>query len=366
MTRLARALTLIPCLLAFSSAAPASARGLETVWLELPDCATPPYDPRELLRSLEIELSPYHLRVQTRLAGDTQPGLSVSVGLARCDARADSLTLVYGDALGQRSRERELPLRDVPRAARARTLALVIAEALRPSHWAGETDAQSPAPDQPDTGSAPDLPSLAPGMADPLRADAPHEPPTPAFPGRSAGTQALPEDDDRLFQTEDPYPWPNRFRLGFDAQALLETRHNNLLIGFGLSAHGALFRRSQWALELSYFGGDVGTPEGGVLNLHWWTGAAGLDFPLTGSPRLQFGPRFALSRLGDSDASTSVLLTTCGGRASLSAKFTAQMALNVHLEVDRSLQVLTSTPGRDSLPWYGWMLTWGAGLSFDI
>jgi hypothetical protein len=367
MTRLARAaLTLIPCLLAFSSAAPARARGLETVWLELPDCATPPYDPRELLRSLEIELSPYHLRVQTQPAGNTQPGLSVSVGLARCDARADSLTLVFGDALGQRSRERELPLRDVPKPARARTLALVIAEALRPSRWAAETDAREQSPDEPDAGSSPDPPSLAPAMADPLRADARHEPPTPALPGRSADTPALTVHDDPLFQTEDPYPWPGRFRLGLDAQALLETRHNNLLLGFGLSAHGALLRRSQWALELSYFGGDAKTPAGGALNLRWWTAAAGLDVPLTSSPRLKFGPRFALSRLEDSDASTAVLLTTYGGRASLSAQFTPEMALNVHLEVDRSLQVVALTPGRDSLPWYGWMLTWGAGLSFDI
>jgi hypothetical protein len=368
MTRLARAaVTLVPCLLAFSSAAPAQARGLETVWLELPDCATPPYDPRELLRSLEIELSPYHLRVRTQPAGETQRGLSVSVSLARCDARADSLTLVYGDALGQRSRERELPLRDVPKAARARTLALVIAEALRPSRWAAENGEQNePAPDPPDEGSANGPPSLAPALADPLRADARHELPTQQLPARSAGMPELTLHDEPLFQTEDPYPWPSRLRFGFDAQALLETRHNNLLIGFGLSARGALLGRSQWALELSYFGGDAQTPEGGPLNLRWWTGAAGVDFPLARSPRLHFGPRCSLSRLEDSSSATAALLTTCGGRASLSAKFAPVMSLNVHLELDRSLQVVALTPGRDSLPWYGWMLTWGAGVSFDI
>jgi hypothetical protein len=364
MMRLARTtLTLIPCLLAFSSAMPASARGLETVWLQLPDCATPPYDPRELLRSLEIELSPYHLRVQTRPAGDAQRGLSVSVELGRCDPRADSLTLVYGDALGQRSRAVELPLRDVPRAARARTLALVIAEALRPSRWLSEKDEQeqAPAPDPSDEESSRELPLLAPALADPLDSGAPHD-----FPAHRAAAAELALHDDPLFQTEDPYPWPHRLQVGFDVQALLEARHDNLLLGFGLSMHGALLGHTQWALEASYFAGEAQTPDGDPLKLRWWIGAVGVDLPLASSPRLQLGPRLSVSRLESADSSTAVLLTTCGGRASLHARITPQTSLNVHLEVDRSLRVVALTPERDSLPWYGWTLIWGAGLSFDI
>jgi len=124
-------------LLGLSSAAPAHAGTPETVWLELPECATPPYDTRELLRALELELGSHQLQLRVQPPRAKQDGLGVSVALPHCDADADSLTLQYRDGDGQRSRKRELPLRDVPTPARARTLALVIAEALRPSRWPG-------------------------------------------------------------------------------------------------------------------------------------------------------------------------------------------------------------------------------------
>jgi len=367
MTRLGRAtFTVISCLLALFGSREARARGLETVWLELPDCATPPYDPRELLRSLELELTPYHLRVQTRPAGNSARGPSVSVALARCDAAADSLLLVFGDGLGERGRERALPLRDVPKAARARTLALVIAEALRPSRWAGDAEQTLPAPARSDDASSSEPPRLAPATADPLRTVTQQELPIREFPIRSSSAPNESVHDDPLFETDDPYPWPYRVSFGVDAQARLVTLHNNLLLGFGLNLHGLLLGRAQWALEGAYFGGDTRTPEGGDLNLRWWTGAAGLDFPLGKSPRLQIGPRLSLARVEDSRNSTALVLTTCGGRVSLGAKLAQQTNLSFHLEVDRSLQVFALTPGRDSLPWYGWMLMWGAGASFEI
>ena len=90
-------------LLGLASAAPAPAAAQEAVWLELPECATPPYDTRELLRTLELELGTHQLRLRVQPPRAQGGGLGVSVTLPRCDADADSLTLQYRDQERERS-----------------------------------------------------------------------------------------------------------------------------------------------------------------------------------------------------------------------------------------------------------------------
>ena len=57
---------MVVLLLGLASEAPAHAGAPAVVWLELPECATPPYDTRELLRTLELELGSHQLRLRVQ------------------------------------------------------------------------------------------------------------------------------------------------------------------------------------------------------------------------------------------------------------------------------------------------------------
>jgi hypothetical protein len=356
-------------LLGLSSAAPARAAAPEAVWLELPECATPPYDTRELLRTLELELGSHQLRLRVQPPRTPADGLGVSLALARCEADADSLTLQYRDADGQRSRKRALSLRDVPRPARARTLALVIAEALRPSRWP-EATAPATEPSAPAERAPTRQRTLAPAPADPLSSKAQSVLFVRQFPlyGALSSGSALGNGvhDDPLLSPEDPYPWTRRLQLGFGAHARLVTRDGNLLLGAELSLRGQLSARTDLALEAFYSGGRTWTAHGGDLNLSWYGAATGLDTRLSETSQLRFGPRVSLSHLQDSWTGSAALLTAVGGRLDFGARIAQRATLDVRLELDHSLYVKGLSQDRDSLPWYGWMLTWGAGVALDV
>jgi len=352
-------------LLGLSSAAPAHAGTPETVWLELPECATPPYDTRELLRALELELGSHQLQLRVQPPRAKQDGLGVSVALPHCDADADSLTLQYRDGDGQRSRKRELPLRDVPTPARARTLALVIAEALRPSRWPGAAEA-SGAAEQPPTRQH----TLAPATADPLGtkggSDLPVRKPPVLGVSHSGSAPGGDVHDDPLLSPDDPYPWTQRLQLGVGAHARLVTRDSNLLPGAELNLRGQMSRLTNFALEAFYTGGRTWTAHGGDLNLTWYGAATGFDARLSESSQLRLGPRISLSRLEDRWTGTAALLTAVGGRFDFGARLAQRATLDVRMELDHSLYVKALSHDRDSLPWYGWILTWGAGVSLDM
>lgn len=371
MIRHARAgLGWILALLGLAGAAQAKPPTPEAVWLDLPECATPPYDTRELLRTLELELGSYQLRLRVQPPRATEDGLGVSVALPRCDADADSLTLQYRDGDGQRSRKRALSLRDVPRPARARTLALVIAEALRPSRWPAAAE-QAAAP----SGPAEQAPrsrqdSLTPATADPLSTAAPsdlpvRQPPRLASSFRSSALRADVHDDP-LISPDDPYPWPQRLQMGLGAHARLVTRDSNLLLGAELNLRGQVSSVNDLALEAFYSGGKTWTARGGNLELMWYGLAAGLDTRFSERSQLRLGPRLSLSRLEDRWTSTAALLTAVGGRIDFGARLAQRAHLDVRIELDHSVYVKALSQDRDALPWYGWMLTWGAGVSLDV
>jgi hypothetical protein len=354
-------------LLGLTGAAPARAGTPAPVWLELPECATPPYDTRELLRTLELELGSHQLRLRIQPPRAQADGLGVSVALPRCDTDADSLTLQYRDGDGQRSRKRELSLRDVPRPARARTLALVIAEALRPSRWPEAPATERSAPVE---GAATRQRTLAPATADPLKSEAESALFVRKFPllGPYSSGWARGNDlrDDQLLSPDDPYPWAQRLQMGFGAHARVVTRDNNLLLGAELNLRGQVSRLTNLALEAFYSGGRTWTAHGGDLNLTWYGAAAGLDARLSEASRLRLGPRISLSRLEDGLTGTAALLVATGGRFDFGARLARRATLDLRLELDHSLYVKALRHDRDSLPWYGWMLTLGAGVSLDV
>lgn len=355
-------------LLGLASAASVRAATPEAVWLELPECATPPYDTRALLRTLELELGSHQLQLRVQPPHSNAEGLGVSVALPRCDAEADSLTLQYRDGDGQRSRKRTLSLRDVPRPARARTLALVIAEALRPSSWPDARESSEP--------SAPAEPTptrqrtLSPATADPLTTKSTSALFVRQFPrfDATSSRSALADGvhDDPLISPNDPYPWAQRLQMGFGANARVVTRDSNLLLGAELSLRGQMSRLSNLALEGFYSGGKTWTAHGGALNLSWYGAAAGLDARWSESSQLRLGPRISLSRLEDSWTGTAALLTAVGGRLDFGARLAQRATLDVRLGLDHSLYVKALRHDRDSLPWYGWMLSFGAGVTLDV
>jgi hypothetical protein len=348
-------------LLGLASAAPARAAAPEAVWLELPECATPPYDTRELLRTLDLELGTHQLRLRVQPPRSKAEGLGVSVTLPRCAADADSLTLQYRDGQGQRSRKRALPLRDVPRSARARTLALVIAEALRPSRW---PDAAPPAEEN----ATPER-ELAPATGDPLSTkghSALFVRRFPLFRAKASSAPSYDLHDDPLLSPDDPYPWNHRLQLGFGAHARLVTREGNLLPGAELNLRGQMTRRSDLGLEVFYSRGRSWTDGNGIVDLTWYGAATGIDLRLSETSQLRFGPRVSLSRLEDSRTGSAALLTAIGGRIDFGARLAQPATLDLRLELAHSLYAKALNRERDTLPWYGWILTWGAGVTLDV
>jgi hypothetical protein len=355
-------------LLGLASAGPAYAGKPDAVWLELPECATPPYDTRELLRTLELELGSHQLQLRVQPPRATGAGLGVSLALPRCDADADSLTLQYRDGDGQRSRKRALSLRDVPKPARPRTLALVIAEALRPSCWPG---AAAPAePSAPAEQTPTRQRTLAPATADPLSVKDASALFVRQFPRFGASLRrSAPGDgvhDDPLISPDDPYPWTQRLQIGFGAHARLVTREGNLLPGAELNLRGQISRLTNLALEAFYTGGRTWTAQGGELNLNWYGAGAGFDARLSETSQLRFGPRLSVSHLEDDWSGAAAMLTAVGGRLDFGAWLMQRATLDVRMELAHSLYVKALSHDRDSLPWYGWIVTWGAGVSLDV
>jgi len=377
MTRLGRSGSLlIPLYVALASAAAARAgaaetQAAETVALVLPECATPPYDPSELAKSLEVELAPYHLRAQLRTAEATELGTSVRVGLPRCDADSRWLTLQYGDALGRRSRKRAISLRDVPRPARARMLALVIADALRPARALDEKDSSPATPPDEEPRR---LEALAPATADPVHTDTVDDLPIRNFPIALSSTSELSAKDDFFYAADGAdspgwyqRPLPGTLRLGAGGQWQMLSPYQNLLSGIELNVRGHLLGRLEWALEGAFLSGKAGESD-----MDSFKGGLGVDYPLTDSPALRLGPRLTLARVemfggdGGNGGRSAAKVLAAGGRVGFSARFARRASLDVQVEVDHDLRVQSLTDHAASMPWQGWASTLTAGLSFHI
>lgn len=330
--------------LSFVGAATAGAEEPQEVWVELPDCAQPPYDADQLSSSLALELSPYRLQAHVR-ADAPAGGTHLRLLLASCDAETDSLLLRW-QTPGSPPRRRQLSLQDVPWPARARTLALLISEVLRPSRWQESEALSTPAPAP--TLSRPAL-SLAPVTADPF-------------------------SDSGLPQRADPYPVPYHVYVAGDLHGHWVPRVDVLLYGIELGLHGRMLGPTEWSLEASYASGLSSRRElsAGGSDLEWWSAAVGVDYNLAPARQLQIGPRLSVARMGGSNEAISPdeideSLALLGAHLRLSPYLHwAPVSLDLVFDASYPLTTIETRDSSSALPWTAWVVKMGAGLSVEL
>lgn len=317
------------------------------VWIELPSCSQPPYDPAQLSSSLALELGSQGVLVRE---GSPPGSTHVRVLLASCGADPDALLLRW-EAPGAPAHRRELSLHDVPWAARARTLALWISEALRPPRWQGGNAGGDDGGDD-GAGVAPD--SAPPRTA---RALAP-QPDDPLF-------------DAGLFQRSDPYPRPASLYWNAAMRANWTPRVDLLLYGVGVGIAGTLTSRTEWAFDAAYASGS-GKPLGELHEFDWVSLGVGIDYDLASERQLQLGPRLSLAYVEARDEGSSAYdlgesLAMIGGRLRLSPRLRSErVSLDLLLDASYPLRTLATNSAASALPWTAWVLAVGTGLTIEL
>jgi hypothetical protein len=342
MTDLRRCFTMV-CLVGLTASVAGAAAAGESgeVWVELPACSEPPVDADQLSSALALELSPYGLRANVRTSAPPG-GTQIRVLLASCDAGADSL-LLHWEVPGEPPRRRELSLRDVPSPARARTLALWISDALRPSRLQESDD---PAHSAPNAEQPPAAFSLAPVPDDPLY-------------------------DSELLQRSDPYPHPYPVYWSGGVRANWVPRVGVLLYGMGMGVSGRVFGPTEWSVDASYTGGRSKALDD-VFDFAWLNAALGLDYNFTEARRIQLGPRLSVSRMiGYSETGESAemaeTLALLGARLRISPHLHHDhVSLELLLDASYPLMTLHEAPPVSAVPWTAWVITMGAGLTIEL
>jgi hypothetical protein len=349
---LGRLLPLFCASVAVAASTRAAGAGTHTLWLSLPSCSTPPYREAELQHALDVELGPRGLHVQLEEGGEAASGPRVLLSLSGCDPEAESVLVQISTARAPAPVDRSIDLRAIDPTARARTLAVLIADALEPPHLPGGSEPAADSAAKPPHGAAAAA-ELAP------------------LPFRFAPA-GLSLRDDLLLQREDPYPWPGGLHLGAAAHAHLITRHSNALYGFELNAGGHFLGRTAWVVEGSYSRGNTFAAERDY-RLQWLHAAVGLDFGAGQRPHLAFGPRLGVARvIGDSEdgfgdaIQDRAMLVTLGARIGMSVPVGRYTSLELSAEASDHLYERFFTEDGDLLPLYGMILSWGVGVSFAL
>ncbi len=316
------------------------------VSIGLPSCAAAPFDTKQLLQVLAVELTPHQLRPEVQADVTAFTSARVELGVATCAPSNDRVTLQIWDVQRKLFVQRSVSLRAVASSARARTLALVITDALHP-------------------------PSL------PLEPDVPPAVPTESEVHAASAALATPADEperDPLFETSDPYSTARRLRVGATVHARFANHRQNALLGLEANAHGPLWTGVEWAIEGSYSEGEMMSS----LEMAWLNGALGMDIVTSGKPSFGIGPRVSFAHvssqvaegLGLVEPFQSVFLTLLGARASSSGRVGESSLLEVMLEAAHTVStvpVSEVSPGDGTLPFpaQGWIVTFGLGLAFQ-
>jgi hypothetical protein len=210
-----------PLIVAFAClvCVPARAADRRVAELDATACAGVPYDRASLSELLRVELGPLGVE-RVILSGSERGGLRCSITPPGCDPGTTELLLVVADADG--SRERRMPLADVPVAHRSRALAIAFAELVR------ELDAPlapptPPAPPAPPAPAAPPTPTVPAAVAP---APLPHvlEPPAPRpWLGFGSVFRTFPSEDVAALGVEASLTLPiaRELRLSFGADGQL-------------------------------------------------------------------------------------------------------------------------------------------------
>ena len=276
--------------------------------------------------------------LEVELASSSAPAAEASGVIlhAECDAAA-SVSLRVWSSAPRLVVERSVALRDVPEAARARTLALVVAEALGPNQAA--VPAEPPEP-----GAAPDaLPFTDTDLSSPWG---------------------------ELFVPADPYGPPRDVRVAAGVQARVALQDDDALLAFEVGASGPLSDLVDWAVEVSHAsaGTSVLAPN---RDVRWWNTSLGLDLIGGRAIALALGPRFSLGHLSITDSALGdtehTLVAQIGGRAKLELPITDHGGLQLTLALERRLGVL-------ALDYYtgydraltGWLASLGVGITLDL
>lgn len=302
-----------------------------------------------LRRALEVELQALH--VEPRWASTDAVGAPAPITLsAECDAASDSVSLRVWASEPRLVLSRFVALRDVDEPARARTLALVISEALGPT-LSSDADGGEPAPSQPAPASLDASRSPSGGSSRPLR------------------SRFVPSDPsiDELYTTTNPYGMPHAFRIATSAQARLALRDSSVLLGAELAASGPIADKVDATFELSYLGS---TTWSSALEASWWSMALGADFVHLDSIGLAAGPRLSVGylRLTSDDGfdlfSEQTLVAQLGVRGKFEAPIDDNFSALLTFGAQHTLGVyaLTHYTGLDE-GLNGWLLTWSLGLS---
>jgi hypothetical protein len=326
-------------------AAAAAGDGLEpaalrTLAVELPDCLEPPYDAAELAGSLALELEQRGLTLAGGAAAPSTPP-TVRLALSSCDARAESITLWATDAHGAIVLVQRAALENAPFEARARTLALWVAESLEAHRR------QLLAGPKPDVAVDAVLP--------PLR--------EPAEPATGAGTEPA-----AGFGTEPA------LRIGLGLHGRSPLRSFAGFWGVEASLGAPVAGDLHWSIEAALATHAAQTPLG-ELHVTWVGGSMGLDLARRGALSAGIGPRLTLAhvtangenRLGASSITQSENLVLLGGRASLGIGLGGRFALATTLDAGRTLRGLVLTAGGQPDLWLdGWIAAAGIGVRCDL
>jgi hypothetical protein len=320
-------------------AAPAGAQPPAAVMLHTSTCR--PQDDAALRRALEVELQALH--IEPRWASTDAVGAPAPITLsAECSADSDSVSLRVWASNPRLVLSRFVALRDVDEPARARTLALVISEALGPTLAIDRDDSAERA-----------------------------EPPPP--PRRGSGfSRSDPYGDqgaNELFTTRNPYGMPHTFRIGAAAQTRLAMRDSSVLLGAEVGASGPIADSVDASFEVSYSGTASGMS---ALPSSWWSVALGSDFVhfdaigLAAGPRLSFG-HLSITR-NDSGGPTTerTLVAQLGLRSKFEVPVSERVSALLTFAAQHTFGVyaLTDYTGLDE-GLNGWVISWGLGLGVE-
>ncbi len=318
----------------------AGSRDVSRISLAIPDCPTPAFDPRTLVDLLRVELAfdPFELSFEARDDDSSEVHVALSPSSCDRDVQQVSIDITHADT------PLVVSLGEVAQAARARTLALVIAEALR-GHGAANA------------GREPEIAT-----------------PRPALVHASERGQRLDADEpadgiDALYATSDPYSSAPVIDVGALLQARSLPQDAGMLLGAGLDAHVQLWHSFRAALELSYATGRRSQFDG--VQVDWWSAATGIDIALTQVPAFRLGWRAALARVlllsaGDQRV-LDTLVASAGVRVGLGLPVGDRASLECFAEGMHTLNGLAAPwdPAFDSAGVRGWVVSWGLGLALQ-
>jgi hypothetical protein len=337
--------------LGLAGASPANAEA-PAVMLHTSTCQ--PEADAALRRALEVELQALH--VEPRWASTDAVGAPAPITLsAECDAESGSVSLRVWASEPRLVLSRFVALRDVDEPARARTLALVISEALGPTLASDRDDSLARPDPQPPAEAAPSVAPRARSSRQRAR--------------RAAGFAHGDPYDDGLFTTTNPYGMPHAFRIGTSGQARLAMRDSSVLLGAELAASGPISDLVDATLELSYAGS---TTWSSALRASWWSMALGADFVHFDAIGLAAGPRLSVGHLSVTrdewfdPVTERTLVAQLGVRGKFEVPIDDRLSALMTFGAQHGLGVyaLTHYTGLDE-GLSGWMVSWSLGLGVE-